>query len=515
MGLKCPACGGFLEFNAATQKLECPYCDSVFDAEDYKEINESIKMDTYSCRNCGAELVAPKEQIVSYCMYCGGEAVLLQKATEVQKPVGIIPFKCSKEYVKQQYEMKIKKVPFAPRHFHKQEFIEGFRGIYIPYWKSSVTLEEGQVQLEGQKKVIKSRYDLISHYNVSLEVEGEVSGGGYDASEAFDDTIAASIAPFNEASVVPFNESYLSGFYADKATVDPEVYTEKVDETVSAELKKHIKIATDGVESTDEEIKQKIKWSSDKNQIMLFPVWFLTWRNKKRVSYSVMNGETGKLSVEVPVDYGKFFFFAAILGAILSGILCMLPMFIIPYRVAVYSSLLLFISSYIYKAELKKLNAIENHEYDLGSKKRNAKDKDKKNLTAGQAFFALFNFFQYLVLLLNIDLGLKAKTSYDTEGFVKLMIIFQAILMVKQIVQIKGIKNKAGIISIVASLILQIVSYIILATGVQADMWFYIVSMICLGGMIINIVTSIFYINYLATRPVPNFYSREGADNGR
>ena len=28
---KCPCCGGAVEFNAGTQTLKCPYCDTEFD----------------------------------------------------------------------------------------------------------------------------------------------------------------------------------------------------------------------------------------------------------------------------------------------------------------------------------------------------------------------------------------------------------------------------------------------------------------------------------------------------
>lgn len=28
---KCPCCGGAIEFNANTQNMKCPYCDTEFD----------------------------------------------------------------------------------------------------------------------------------------------------------------------------------------------------------------------------------------------------------------------------------------------------------------------------------------------------------------------------------------------------------------------------------------------------------------------------------------------------
>ena len=36
---KCPACGGSVEFDAGTQKMKFPYCDSEFDIKAIKEMN--------------------------------------------------------------------------------------------------------------------------------------------------------------------------------------------------------------------------------------------------------------------------------------------------------------------------------------------------------------------------------------------------------------------------------------------------------------------------------------------
>ena len=47
------------------------------------------------------------------------------------------------------------------------------------------------------------------------------------------------------------------------------------------------------------------------------------------------------------------------------------------------------------------------------------------------------------------------------------------------------------------------------------DYWFLGMTIICNIGMILNLIFSIYYINYMVTRPVPNYYRRKGADNGR
>ena len=36
MEYKCPACGGAMEFDSASQKLKCPYCDTEIGIEEYQ-----------------------------------------------------------------------------------------------------------------------------------------------------------------------------------------------------------------------------------------------------------------------------------------------------------------------------------------------------------------------------------------------------------------------------------------------------------------------------------------------
>lgn len=530
MAMECPACGGHLVFKPETQSLECPYCDSVFDAKKYNLNNEAEKqkvveekhgktflVDVYTCKNCGAELCAPKEQIVSFCMYCGGQATLLQKSSPIQRPKGVIPFKLSKEDVRKIYTSRLKAIPFVPRSLKKAEFLEGFRGIYIPYWITESTLSGMTAELEGQITTVHSSYDLEEFFNYRAEFNGIVDTGTYDASEAFDDTIAAAISPYHKSLIVPFKESYLSGFYADKPTVEIETYEGVIENKYAESIKKEIKEQVDKMETSSQNIKKNLPLDYVKGKSVLFPVWFLTWRKKNRVSYSVMNGENGTLSIDAPVDYVKFFFVTILLAAVLAGLMCLMPTFVIPFRVATISSALLYISSYIYKSELKKINQIENHVFDIGSTLHKKINVDEIKKIAGKkgCWLSAANTLQYILLLGAMITGYEASSIGDVQSVFFGMIVFQVILFIKQLKLLKGVKCKAGMFTMILSVVVQIAGFCVALNDAPEDIYYYGIAIACMSAMIINIVTSIFYVNYLATRPVPNFYTREGANNGR
>ena len=40
---KCPCCGGAIAFDSTIQKMKCPYCDSEFEMETLKAMDEQLK----------------------------------------------------------------------------------------------------------------------------------------------------------------------------------------------------------------------------------------------------------------------------------------------------------------------------------------------------------------------------------------------------------------------------------------------------------------------------------------
>ena len=90
---KCPCCDGAIQFDSATQKMKCPYCDTEFDVDTLKGYDEELKdekpsemewatpggswaegetagLHTYSCKSCGGEIVGDDTMAASACPFC-------------------------------------------------------------------------------------------------------------------------------------------------------------------------------------------------------------------------------------------------------------------------------------------------------------------------------------------------------------------------------------------------------------------------------------------------------------
>ncbi|MBR2578270.1 MAG: hypothetical protein IKE38_04980, partial [Erysipelotrichaceae bacterium] len=330
--MKCPNCNGTLYFDIKNQNLKCRHCSSTFSIDDYDKDNtahvscfEGARL--YTCRNCGAQLVSNDDEAVLYCNYCGSEQLLESELSGVREPKKIIPFKITKAECKKIYRRKLKGKFYVPKEFKDADFIDKFRPFYIPYWMYNVRFRDDEFELKGHKYYTRGGYDYTEDYLVRTSIKDNgLYGVPYDASRNFDDTIAENIAPFKKEGLQPYKEGYLAGMYADVPNVDAGLYEEDVLNKATEIAVKDIKTGLGGIElEFPKNLKKKREFLDaryESEETVYLPVWFLTWRHNDRVAYAVVNGQSGKIHIDLPADIGQFatytFMGAAVIFLLLS-----------------------------------------------------------------------------------------------------------------------------------------------------------------------------------------------------
>ena len=154
---KCPCCDGAIQFDSATQKMKCPYCDTEFDVDTLKGYDEELKdekpsemewttpggswaegetagLHTYSCKSCGGEIVGDDTMAASACPFCGNPIVLTGQFAGALRPDLIIPFKLDKKAAKAKLQEHLKGKTLLPRVFRSQNHIDEIKGVYVPFW---------------------------------------------------------------------------------------------------------------------------------------------------------------------------------------------------------------------------------------------------------------------------------------------------------------------------------------------------------------------------------------------
>ena len=125
-----------------------------------------------------------------------------------------------------------------------------------------------------------------------------------DGSKKADDAYMEAVEPFRYDDAVEFNGAYLSGYMADKYDVSAEDSIERANERVKNSTVSVFRETTDGYASVIPE-NTKISFSGGKIRYSLLPVWMLNIKYMNNLYRFAINGQTGKVVGEYPIDKGK------------------------------------------------------------------------------------------------------------------------------------------------------------------------------------------------------------------
>lgn len=330
---KCLNCGGALEFNTETQKLKCPFCDSEFDIEALKAMDETLKttdgadqmdnwqtnadnqwvdgetdgLNTYVCKSCGGEIVGDENTAATSCPFCGNPVVVAGKFSGALKPDFVIPFKLDKKAAKEKLKAYVNSKKFAPSTFKSKNRLEEIKGIYVPFWLFDSNINAA-VQYEGTRvrKWRDSNYDYTetSFFDVYRQGNMSFSNIPVDGSTKMPDDLMESIEPFDFREAVDFQTAYLAGYLADKYDVDMQSSIPRANERVKSSAIDTLGSTAQGYVSLTPK-SSNVQLLSGVSKYALFPVWILNTEYKGEKYTFAMNGQTGKFIGNLPVDNGK------------------------------------------------------------------------------------------------------------------------------------------------------------------------------------------------------------------
>ena len=325
---KCPCCGGAIAFDSMLQKMKCPFCDTEFEVEALQgydeELNnepeENMSWDTaaggewqegeqsglrsYVCKSCGGEIVGDDTLAASSCPFCGNPIVVMGQFSGDLRPDYVIPFKLDKKAAKAALQKHYGGKRLLPKIFKDQNHIDEIKGVYVPFW-----LFDADAEANIRYKATRVRTWSDSSYNYTETSFFAVSRGGtvgfervpVDGSSKMPDDLMESIEPFQFSDAVDFQTAYLAGYLADKYDVDAEQSIERANERIKRSTEEAFASTVQGYTSVVPET-SSVKLRGGKAKYALYPVWLLntTWNGQKYTF--AMNGQTGKLVGDLPVD---------------------------------------------------------------------------------------------------------------------------------------------------------------------------------------------------------------------
>ena len=311
---QCPSCTGPLHYDGAAGRLQCDYCGSSFDPAEIEKLyaekeqqaasqpetgsdtgewqssadedwgTDADKMRVYSCPSCGAQLICEETTAATSCPYCGNPTVIPEQFSGILKPDYILPFKLSKEdavsALKQHYKGKL----LLPTLFRDNNHIEELRGIYVPFW-----LFDGEA--EGSANYMATTTRVFRHGDTEIT--------------------ETSFYEVQRAGTLPFSSSR-----ADKRC------RQSLADALQGTARNGRPYTS--VMPTGEDIHLKRTGV----HYALLPVWMLNTRWNGKNYMFAMNGQTGRMVGDLPVDRKRFWGLFAAVAAPMTAVLTALLYFL-------------------------------------------------------------------------------------------------------------------------------------------------------------------------------------------
>lgn len=338
---KCPCCGGAIAFDADLQKMKCPYCDTEFEMEALSAYDSELSQEaadelawqststdtwqeedgirSYVCKSCGGEIIADENTAATACPYCGNPVVMMEQFAGALKPDRVIPFKLDKqaaiEALKKHYQGK----RLLPKVFKDENHLQEIQGVYVPVW-----LFDAEADADVRYKATKVRAWSDSRYDYTQTSFFALARGGHlgfqcipvDGSTKMDDAMMESLEPYDFSQAVDFQTAYLAGYLADKYDVTAEDSIQRANERIKRSTEEAFAATAVGYTSVTPEY-SSVRLQNGQTRYALYPVWLLNTKWNGKVYTFAMNGQTGKLVGDLPMDKGLYKkWFAGIAAAV-------------------------------------------------------------------------------------------------------------------------------------------------------------------------------------------------------
>ena len=192
--------------------------------------------------------------------------------------------------------------------FKDQNHIEEVKGLYVPVW-----LFDADADADIHYRASRTRSWSDSEYRYTETTYFSVyrcGGIGFenvpvDGSTKMEDALMESIEPYDITGAVPFKSAYLPGYLADKYDVDAQASIARANERIKRSTEEAFRATVHGYTSVTT-VDSAVNLQNGKARYALYPVWILNtdW-NGQKFTFGI-NGQTGKVAGDLPMDKGKF-----------------------------------------------------------------------------------------------------------------------------------------------------------------------------------------------------------------
>jgi len=334
----CPACGS--EQAAATDSAAGPSVDAATGATAGADasgtgpteasIGETRPADVspaeprkrhFRCDNCGAEVSVDPDVRSYVCAFCDSTYVVEFPAEEAarQPPEFVIPFRVTLEQARKRFrEWLASNSWFRPGDLHTARVEEKLRGVYLPFWSFSMLAEsrwEAQIgeywwrtetytTTQNGKTVTKTRRVRETEWwPLAGRHHRYYSGYLVSGSQGLEQKDADRIKPFHLPGLKRYRPRFLAGWLSEEYSVERSDAIERC----RAEFHRweQANVAEHLPGDTYRGLRVDTQFSRENSDLILLPVYLLSYRYRDQLYRFLLNGQTGKAAGDKPLSWPR------------------------------------------------------------------------------------------------------------------------------------------------------------------------------------------------------------------
>jgi len=338
---KCPNCGGGLSFDIQRRDWRCAFCGGGFMLGDLErdepgsqagqEPDIAPPAETYgedaaafSCPSCGGRIITDRNTAATFCVYCHNPTVIASRLEDEYRPARLLPFKLEKQTVVDALLKLCRSRPLLPGDFREYARKGEVSGLYVPFWLFDSDVDatlKATAQNITRWGDSNYRYTKTDTFRVERSASMHFAGIPADGSAKMDDRLMEALEPFDYKQMVDFSMQYLSGHFAESYDVDQKDAAKRVMPRMRSGVEQLMRAQVGGYTSYQVNQLSSLPKNTSCEYVML-PVWVLMTRYHDKTYTFAMNGQTGKITGQLPLSWGRFWAWFGGVAAAVTAVVC-------------------------------------------------------------------------------------------------------------------------------------------------------------------------------------------------
>lgn len=337
----CPQCGHTLAYDVNTAGISCAFCgyssavnlqkvqardarfEFTLDVMQQAQRGWGEQRATLDCDTCGAELSFPAGTMASTCPYCSSNKVnLVQAADDRLRPLVMAGFKLRPADLSGIAAQWLGRGWMHPKALGEMALLERFTPFYLPFWSFSAKVQ-GPWEAEVAHTVTETYYDSGSKsHRTRTRTEwrresGQMQSGVSDLLVSGVDPkrirwgVLREIEPFYLSELVHYQADLLAGMNAQAYDYPLPDAWQQAKGLIRAQAEEAA--IAEASNRNVRNLQIQMDYADENWRYMLLPVYLASYRYEDKVYQVAVNGQTGTIGGQKPVDWNKVWLILAAL----------------------------------------------------------------------------------------------------------------------------------------------------------------------------------------------------------